>query len=409
MAISAERPRPGSERALKLHDSIHQAPGFCNTMMVTTSEGNVIIDTSWPRPARRHRALLKAVNSGPVKYILLTHGHSDHTGGIPLWQEPETKIIANRLIIEFRHYQARLNRFLATRNAAQFGYSPQDLSKPWPWPGNFGARAFREAIYFDDHYSFQLGGLTFELHHTPGETPDHSTVWIPEFRAAFTGDNYYESFPNIYTLRGTRPRSALDYVESLDKVIALEPEIVIPSHGRALYGREHINERLTRYRDAILYVHDAVVKGMNEGLDVFRLMREIRLPKSLEEKEVYGKVAWSVRGIYEGYAGWFDLNPSSLYEESVSAIYPDVVELAGGIGSVLRMANMRLQSGRLLAALRLTEVALGAEPSNREALETRLQVLRALLSECKNTNESGWLGHGIREVEKLLVPRPDAN
>ena len=46
----------------------------------------------------------------------------------------------------------------------------------------------------------------FDLLHTPGETPDHLTVWIPEFKAAFIGDNFYESFPNLYTLRGTETR-----------------------------------------------------------------------------------------------------------------------------------------------------------------------------------------------------------
>ena len=67
---------------------------------------------------------------------------------------------------------------------------------------------------------------------TPGETPDHSDPWIPQYTAAaFVGDNFCTiRSPNIYTLRGTRPRWALDYVQSLDKVLALEPELLPPSH-----------------------------------------------------------------------------------------------------------------------------------------------------------------------------------
>lgn len=79
----------------------------------------------------------------------------------------------------------------------------------------------------DEQYEGKLGGLTFRIRHTPGETPDHLTVWIPEYRTAFPGGNYYGSFPNIYTLRGTEPRWALDYVESLEKVMALEPELLL--------------------------------------------------------------------------------------------------------------------------------------------------------------------------------------
>ncbi len=122
--------------------------------------------------------------------------------------------------------------------------------------------------------------------HTPGETPDHLTVWIPRLKAAFIGDNYYESFPNIYTLRGTRPRWALDYVKSLDRVLALEPELVLPSHGAAIRGRDEVKRRLTKYRDAIQYVHDATVKGMNEGKDIVTLMREITLPPDARHRRV---------------------------------------------------------------------------------------------------------------------------
>jgi len=41
----------------------------------------------------------------------------------------------------------------------------------------------------------------------PGETYDHLTVWLPQIRAAFVGDNLYGSFPNMYTLRGWIVRS----------------------------------------------------------------------------------------------------------------------------------------------------------------------------------------------------------
>ena len=81
---------------------------------------------------------------------------------------------------------------------------------------------------FDRFCEFRLGGLTFQLVHTPGETYDHLTVWIPEYRIAFTGDNIYGSFPNLYTLRGTKPRWALDYVESLERVQSWQPEILAP-------------------------------------------------------------------------------------------------------------------------------------------------------------------------------------
>jgi alkyl sulfatase BDS1-like metallo-beta-lactamase superfamily hydrolase len=154
-------------------------------------------------------------------------------------------------------------------------------------------------VLFDETYTFDVGDTRFELFHTPGETPDHLTVWIPKLKAAFVGDNYYESFPNMYTLRGTRPRWALDYVNSLNKVLALEPELVLPSHGPAIKGRDEVRRRLTKYRDAILFVHDATVKGMNEGKDIVTLMREVKLPPALDVGESYQSNNSNERGWLE--------------------------------------------------------------------------------------------------------------
>jgi alkyl sulfatase BDS1-like metallo-beta-lactamase superfamily hydrolase len=387
-----------AREAVKITDNIYQAVGFGNTFMIVTPAGNVIVDTSMPGPARLHVKLLKEKSSAPVKYIILTHAHGDHTGGIPLWKESGTEIIAQKNHVEFMNYQARLNGFFALRNAAQFA-----LPRPAPsaWPGDYGAK-IEPTILFDDKYEFTLVGVKFELHSTPGETPDHLSVWIPEWKTAFVGDNYYESFPNIYTLRGTEPRWALDYVRSIDKVLSWKPELVLPSHGRAIRGNAEISQRLTRYRNAILYVHDEVVKGMNAGKDVYTLMREIHLPDNLLVGESYGKLTWSIRGIYEGYAGWFDLNPATMYETPPSSIYPDLVKLAGGAGAVTKLAGERLSVGQATEALRLTDAALAADPANRAALEMRLKVLENLRDHCKNSNERGWLDYSINETKSKL-------
>jgi alkyl sulfatase BDS1-like metallo-beta-lactamase superfamily hydrolase len=392
--------REGLDRteAIKITDHIYQAVGFGNTFLVMTSEGNVIIDTSSANVAPLHVKLLKARSAAPVKYIILTHGHGDHTGGIALWKEPDTQVIAQKNYVEFIHYQARLNGFYAVRNAAQFAMPTRPTP---PWPGNDGGK-IDATILFDDKYEFTLGGVKFEVYSTPGETPDHLSVWIPEWKVAFTGDNYYGSFPNIYTLRGTQQRPALDYVHSLDKVMTWKPELVLPSHGTAIRGNDEITRRLTRYRDAILYVHDAVVKGMNAGKDVYTLMREIKLPAELDIGESYGKISWSVRGIYDGYAGWFDLNPAEMYETPASGVYGDLVKLAGGPDVVVKLATLRLSEGKPAEALRLTDAALAADPKNRAALEARLKTLEQLVRECKNSNERGWLDYSITETKKKM-------
>lgn len=382
---------------LKIGDSIYQAIGFGNTFLVVTKAGTVVIDTSLAANAPRHKQLLSSVSTGPIKYIILTHAHGDHAGGVDLWKQAGTEVIAQRNHVDFVNYQARLNGFFAVRNAAQFG---MQIPRPASWPGNAGGRVLATTL-FDDKYEFELGGLKFVLMSTPGETPDHLTVWIPELKAAFVGDNYYESFPNIYTLRGTQPRWALDYVNSLNKVLALKPEVVLPSHGMPIQGNAEVTKRLTRYRDAIQYVHDETVKGMNAGKDVFTLMNEIKLPANLDIGESYGKLSWSIRGIYEGYVGWFDLNPATMYEKPVSSVYDDLVKLAGGPDPVVKLAAEKADK-EPVEALYLTDAALNASPGHRGALEVRLKALEVLRSQCRNSNERGWLDASINETRMKL-------
>ena len=387
------------DKAVEINQSIIYAPGFGNTFLVKTSEGNVIIDTSIATHAPVHKKLLAGKYSGPIKYIILTHAHGDHTGGIQQWKEPGTQIIAQRNHVEFVNYMTRLNRFFAIRNAAQFGLQ---IPVPSSWPGNYAAK-IEPTVLFDDKYEFTLGGLTFRIFSTPGETPDHATIWIPQLKAAFTGDNYYESFPNIYTLRGTEPRWALDYVNSLNKVLDLKPELVLPSHGEPLKGTAEITRRLTKYRDAIQYVHDEVVKGMNDGKDVFTLMREIKLPAALDVGESYGKLSWSIRGIYEGYSGWFDMNPVTMYDHPISSVFPELTKLAGGPDALAHAAQERLTAGQPEEALHLVDVALGGSPGNRAALEVRLKALEVLRDRCRNSNERGWLDYSISNAKKELA------
>lgn len=200
-------------KVVRISPSIYMAPMTSNVYLVMTRAGNVVIDTAPARDAAEARALLGAVSHARVRYIILTHGHADHIGGIRLWKQPGTRIIAQRNYVELVNYVTRLEGFFAPRNAVAFN---RPAAAAAPWAGNYAATV-EPTILFDAKYVFTLGGVRFELLSTPGETPDHLTVWLPAYRVAFIGDNYAGagmpepmSFPNIYAIRGTKPRPALD-------------------------------------------------------------------------------------------------------------------------------------------------------------------------------------------------------
>jgi alkyl sulfatase BDS1-like metallo-beta-lactamase superfamily hydrolase len=233
-------------------------------------------------------------------------------------------------------------------------------------------------------------------------------VWLPDQRIAFVGNVFsalFGHFPNLVTLRGDRYRFALPFIESLERVVALEPELLLTGHFAPVRDADLIRRELLRVRDAVRFVHDATVRGMNEGRDVHELMREIRLPPELEVGEGYGCVGWSVRAIWEGYAGWFhQRSTTELYAVPVSCVYGDVVELAGGPDRVAARAAERAERGDALEALHLAEMALAAEPGHPGALAAQLTALERLLAASRGANfwEVGWLRHAIARTRSAL-------
>ena len=107
------------KEATKVRDGVYFASGFGNTFLVTTSAGNVIIDTSMREIATRHQKLLRAVSDAPIRYIIVTHGHGDHAGGVKLWRQDATQVIVQRNFIDFVDYQFRLGDFSFARNSSR--------------------------------------------------------------------------------------------------------------------------------------------------------------------------------------------------------------------------------------------------------------------------------------------------
>jgi glyoxylase-like metal-dependent hydrolase (beta-lactamase superfamily II) len=397
------------ERAVRINDFIHMSYGSSNAYMVVTTAGRVIINTGMGYEAPVHKKLFDAVCPGPTPFILLTQGHVDHVGGVRHFREPGTQLIAQRnngacqrddeRIKTVRIVQAYIWFKETIDQAGRLAARPPELFTPdVPTPD----------ITFDDHHRFALGGIEFEILSAPGgETIDSCVVWLPRQRILFSGNVFgplFPHFPNINTIRGDKYRFIEPYLDSLRRIRALEPELLITGHFDPIAGAGLIRQCLDRLEAAVDYVHRETLNGMNAGKDIWTLMREVQLPPELYVGEAYGKVSWAVRTIWESYMGWFKAQATSeLYPTQPSDVYKDLVALAG-IEAVIERGRAKLRAGDPESALLLAEAALAYDRATPPALQLSLDAHHALLARSRAINfwETGWLRTQIGKLEAAL-------
>jgi alkyl sulfatase BDS1-like metallo-beta-lactamase superfamily hydrolase len=389
----------GDQDAIDVGDGIFMSRNIANSYLVTTSDGDVLINTGTDFEAAQIKARFDRVSSGPVRVITFTQGHPDHVGGWSLFHRPGVETIAQANHPDVREYWRRLHPFYARRIMTLWGaFVDVDATSMELPPEPVLTTAFI------DSHAFELGRRRFELYSTPGgETTDALVAWMPEHRTAFIGNlmgPFFGHVPNLYTLRGDKIRSAMAFVHSVDRVIALEPETLINGHD-VIRGADAIRHTMTTVRDATKYLRDRTIEGMNAGTDVWTLMQRIRLPSNLALPQVHGKVPWIVRAIWEEHVGWFRYESTTeLYDVPPSAVWPDIVDLAGGTAALTERARTHADQGRALQALHLTDIVLAHSPGEREASRVKRAALEQLLAASgrENFSEVQWLEQEIKKA-----------
>ena len=416
------RSRPGGfdlapasmPEAQRINEFIHASHGLSNSFLVSTPEGRVVINTGMGFEAPVHKRNFDAVDASPTRYILLTQAHVDHVGGVDLFREEGTEVVAREGNWAYQEEDARVRRARSGRSFFAFAGAIRAASgrsadrPPGPPPVQSMPRPTRTFDAFD---AFELGGRRFELVATPGgETTESMVVWLPQHRILFAGNVFgalWGHIPNLVTIRGDRYRDALQVVDTIDRVLALEPELVLYGHHQPIEGAASIREELLRLRGAVLHVHDRTVEYMNAGKDVYTAMREIRLPDELEVGEGYGMVRWDVRAIWETYLGWFhQRSTTELYATPPEAVHGDLAELAGGAQALAVRAREKLDAGAAVEALHLVEIALHADPGHTPSLDVAIEAHRKLETESDNFWLSSWLRH---QLEGLSARRAEAS
>lgn len=401
---AAEMVKSGQDQA----EAIERAPGIWesrgigNSYLVTTSEGDVLVNAGTLRDARRGQQLFQVVSGHAIQFIILTQSHANQYGGLEIYKTPDNIVVAHRTYPEDRVYSAALDTHYRRGSRRIFGGITGNAADLIPT-----AEVAPDLLIGDDGYRFELGERAFEIIHTPGgETRSAVVLWLPKERIAIVGNLFgplFGNHPNLNTMRGDKPRWALQFVESAKRVRDLKPIQILTGH-EDIRGEDHIQKELTRIIDSVQWVHDETVKGMNEGKDIRTLMREIRTPEHLTLTEEYGKLSWNVRAIWHEYSGWFDAarGTTDLYGIGPSSVADTLASLAGGADAISRAAAAFVAEGKPLEALHLLDISLAAEPGSIVGRSVKKEALELLNAQTggKNLWERMWIASELRELDE---------
>jgi alkyl sulfatase BDS1-like metallo-beta-lactamase superfamily hydrolase len=382
---------------IKVTDGIYVAVGFSlgNSILIEGNDGLIVVDTlSGVDAAREVKAEFDKISKKPVRAIIYTHFHGDHTGGARVFAgDDRPEIYAHRLLVEREPDLGRAGRDGGNQfggalpeqliiNAGVGPQFPRPAGEQRLTPGENRGYLAPTKTLSEDRTSLEIAGVKMDLVLAPGETEDQIYVWLPEKRALLPGDNFYRAFPNIYAIRGTRLRRPEHYIASLEKMLGEGAQYLVPSHSRPIVGAEPTRAALTAYRDGIRSVFEQTVAGMKEGLRPDELVQRVKLPVELAAspylQEFYGAVEWSVRAIYTYHLGWFDGNATNLFPLSYKERGAKVLELAGGEANILSRARAALAKKEFQWVAELADYVLASNPDHREARQLKAQAFTEL-------------------------------
>ena len=205
-----------------------------NSTLRVTSQGLILVDGKLPGQANYDAlmALIKGISDQPIKYLIVTHHHADHTGNNQRFLDAGVKIVATE----------NLNKNLVT-----YAQDPKPASANVTYPGA--------------EYTVKLGGVTAELHHFGrAHTSGDTVVYFPDLKVVCLSDTVTtgKTDPLIDYAGGG---SATDWTNVLAGVLKLDFDAAIPGNGDVL-TKADVQAYKTRFDTMIAKARELVRKGV---------------------------------------------------------------------------------------------------------------------------------------------------
>ena len=387
-------------------------------MMVVGDNGLIIIDPPESLEAvQETMEAFRTVTDLPVKAIVYTHNHFDHVAAVRAFTTEDD--VASGEVVIYGHdtlMQGVINwaSTVGPIEGRRTTYTAALLLPKGP-DGSvhdaLGPDARKGTVTFipptktfSDELDITVAGVKMHLKYVPSETNDEIIAWFPELELLNSAEVMQgESFPNLYTIRGTKYRDPVQWFKSIDIMREYPAEYLVPTHGRPIVGHAGIQNMLTAYRDAIQYVHDQTIRYMNKGYTPEQLVEVVKLPPHLAEHlwlgEYYGTVKHAVRNIYNGYLGWYQADPWALdpmpYMERASSY----VELMGGRDAVVAAAEKAITNGKYTWAAKILTNVIRVDNDDMEARRLKAEAYRQFAYTLVNVNWRNWTLTAVAELD----------
>jgi alkyl sulfatase BDS1-like metallo-beta-lactamase superfamily hydrolase len=402
--------------------SITPPNAFATIHVIDAPKGLIVIDTGLNKEQMLPVAeKIKSLSDKPIKAMIYTHAHADHTGGVGAFITPEqVKNGTVEIIADYKFMEAYISENASTgplmgqRAVFMYGGALQPADRAQFTTGccghfSAGSTDFIPPTYVTDKDSEtrDVLGLEMTFVHSGGENSAHVVIYAPKYKTVFTGDELQgPAGPQLHSPRGTKFRDTNAWVIALDKIRALQPEHMLPGHGKAEYGKEKVDNILITYRDAMQFQHDQAIRLINQGKSPDDLANEIIIPDYLTLDpftiQTYGNVKTNVRSYFTGYVSWFDGNPANLDPLPKAEEDAKLVEAMGGRDKVLKLSEKALADGDVKWSVALSDKLVRIDNKDMQSRYLKAAGLRHLGYANITSSSRGFYLSAADELDGLV-------
>ena len=300
---------PAEPQLVTVADGVHAwigASGDSNAGAIETPEGLLIVDAQqYPRLAQRLRAAVIERTGKPLRALIDTHCHLDHTSGNVVFADisilaHDKTLAAMNACLGPRSGEAWTITDFATKTRFLFGQNilelvpEEDPRRRW-FEGRISLPDYDPVVIrppsetFADRFAFHLPDDTVHLHYFgPAHCDGDIVVHLEKRRVAFLGDLlFHRRFPWL----GDCDLDGL--IAVLERVLALDVAVVIPGHGPPTTLAE-----VASFRQMLIDLRAAVAHAIRAGASEAAAEREIALPQYADLPRYREWLALDVRAAY---------------------------------------------------------------------------------------------------------------